>query len=266
MFASPTDVLFKVNGFPVYVYGFVMALACFVGVCVSYFVYKKYNPDKTYDKIIDMSVPVLIIGILGARLYYCMLNPVYYFNNPLEIINIRQGGLSIHGALFFGMFSLIFYANKYKLGCFKILDSFACGVSLAQSIGRWGNFFNSEAFGTPTNLPWKLYIPALKRPEIYANYEFFHPTFLYESLCDLIIFFILLFIVKNYYNKYEGFTFFFYLFLYSIVRFFIEALRVDSALNLGTVPVARVVSIVMFVIALVGIFYVTNKSVFIQNK
>ena len=186
MFRSPGDILFSINGFDVYSYGIVMAVACLIGVYTSYFIYEKFFPEKNYGKIIDCATWILFFGIIGARLYYCMLNPMYYFSNPLEIINVRQGGLSIHGGLIAGIITLIFFAKKYKLGISNLLDSFACGTAIAQSIGRWGNFFNSEAFGTPTNLPWKLYIPFSKRPDIYSNKEYFHPAFLYESIWILL--------------------------------------------------------------------------------
>ena len=265
-FQSPGDVIFSLNGFNIYTYGVIMACACLVGVFTAYYLYKKYNSDLNYNKLIDIAPLILFAGIAGARLYYCLLNPVYYFSNPMEILDIRQGGLSIHGGLFLGITVLILLAKKYNLGCFRVLDSFACGTALAQSIGRWGNFFNSEAFGVPTDLPWKLYIPLSKRPEFYANYEYFHPTFLYESILDMCIFCILLYIMKKVYPNYIGLVFWCYLGLYSIVRFFIEQLRTDSALNIGNIPVAQIVSIGLFTVALFGILFVLNKSKIVKYK
>lgn len=265
-FESPGEILFDINGFAVYSYGVVMAIACLLGIYISYLIYKKYNPISAYEKIIDFSAMPLIIGILGARLYYCILNPIYYFTHPIEILDFRQGGLSIHGGLLFGISALIFFAHKYKLGVLNILDSFACGTVFAQSVGRWGNFFNSEAFGLPTDLPWKLYIPLSKRPDVYADYEYFHPAFLYESILDLFIFCLLLIIMNKTYPKNRGYVFFSYLGLYSIARILVEQLRIDSALNVGLIPIAQVVSIILFVIAVSGIIVLKNKSKFIQNK
>lgn len=265
-FESPGDILLTINGFSVYNYGIVLALACLVGFYVSYYLYKKYNSLLNYEKIIDFAPIVLILGILGARLYYCLLNPTYYFTNPIEILDFRQGGLSIHGGLIFGILTLLFFANKYKLGKLNILDSFACGTAIAQSIGRWGNFFNSEAFGVPTDLPWKLYIPLSKRPDIYINNEYFHPTFLYESILDFLIFCILLIIMNKTYPKQSGYVFFSYLGLYAIVRLLVEQLRVDSALNIGLMPIAQIMSIILFTIAISGILVLKNKSKFLCNK
>jgi len=255
IFQSPGDILFSINNFSVYTYGVIMAVACLVGVYVSYFIYWKLYPYEDYNRIIDCGAWLLFLGIVGARLYYCLLNPSYYFNNPLEIINIRQGGLSIHGGLIAGILTLIFFAKKYKLGVLKLLDSFACGTALGQAIGRWGNFFNSEAFGAPTNLPWKLYIPLNKRPAGYINNEYFHPTFLYESILDVCIFVILLYVIKKYAKTYNGLTVFIYFTLYGIIRFFIEQLRIDSALNISGIPIAQIVSAMIFIIGICGIIY-----------
>jgi phosphatidylglycerol:prolipoprotein diacylglycerol transferase len=253
MFRSPGDVLFSLNGFDVYTYGVIMAFACLVGVYTSYFIYKKFYPENNYGKIVDCAAWILMFGIIGARLYYCVLNHVYYFSNPLEIINVRQGGLSIHGGLIAGIITLIFLAKKYKLGVLNLLDSFACGTALAQSVGRWGNFFNSEAFGYPTDLPWKLFIPLSKRPDMYSNNAYFHPAFLYESILDLALFIGLFFLMKKYSRIYNGLVTYSYLTLYAIIRFLIEQIRVDSALNISGVPIAEIVSVVMFFVGVVGI-------------
>jgi len=232
-----------------------MATSCIVGVSIAYFLFKKYNPNSNYNKIWDFSAYVLIIGIIGARLYYCLLNSSKYITNLPEIFNIREGGLSIHGALIFGITALIFLAKHYKICAKKLLDVFACGTALAQSIGRWGNFFNSEAFGLPTDLPWKLYIPISQRPPEYIQYEYFHPTFLYESILDIVIFTVLLFVLKKSANNVPGTTFFAYLILYSIARILIETLRTDSVLNIHGIHFAHIVSIITLLIGIIGIIY-----------
>ncbi len=216
-------------------------------------------------KIWDFSAYVLIAGILGARLYYCLLNPVYYCQNPLEILDFREGGLSIHGGLIAGISALVFLAGKYNLGVLKILDAFACGTSVAQSIGRWGNFFNSEAFGAPTNLPWKLYIPPVNRPADYINFPYFHPTFLYESILDVGIFLILLWIMKKFARKAPGVTVFTYLILYSAVRIIVESLRLDSALNISGIPIAQIVSVIFIFSGVLGLAIIIKKH-FKKNK
>ncbi len=251
IFQSPGDVLFKVFDFPIYYYGLVLAAACLIGVVTAFKVFKKYNPDKDYEAIWDFSAYVIIAGILGARLYYCLLNPVYYYYHPNEILFIRQGGLSIHGGVTFGIITLVLLAKSHKLPVWKLLDAFACGTAVAQAIGRWGNFFNSEAFGFPTDLPWKLFIPLERRPALFADYSFFHPAFLYESILDFVIFAILLFVMKKWAHRNPGVTFCLYLIMYSFVRIFTEYIRIDSALNLYSIPVAQLVSAAWIIIALV---------------
>lgn len=258
---SSGEVLFYIGrGMPVYKYGIIVAFACLIGVITAYFVYKRFYSDKNSEKIWDFSAYALIGGIIGARLYYCLLNFPYYIRHLPEIFNLRGGGMSIHGGLAAGICILIIFAKKFKLGALKVLDAFACGTALAQSIGRWGNFFNSEAFGLPTNLPLKLYIPESRRPEEFISYDYFHPTFLYESVLDLIIFVILLFAVKKLSGKYEGITFFIYLSLYALARYFVEQLRIDSALNFSGIPIAQIISVIMFITGICGIFILYKKS------
>ena len=256
IFTSPGDTAFSILGFTIYWYGVVMALACFAGVVVSYLFFARTNKKKFAEKIWDCSIWVLIGGILGARIYYCLLNPVYYFTNPWEILNFREGGLSVHGAILGGILTAFITAKMNGLKLLRLLDAYACGMSIAQSIGRWGNFFNSEAFGRPTELPWKLYIPFSHRPEGYLQYDYFHPTFLYESVADFCVFVVLWLLMRRFAVRYSGLTFFSYLVLYSIVRIFVESLRIDSALNIGGIAVAKIVSAIILVIGVVGIIFV----------
>ena len=245
IFKSPGDVLFNIGSFPVYCYGVTLAIASFVGVFVSYKVFKKYNSNFDYDKIWDFSAYLLILGFLGARIYYCLLNPIYYFNNPLEILDFREGGLSIHGGIIVGIISAILLAKRYKLPILKLIDSFMCGTALAQSIGRWGNFFNSEAFGYPTNLPWKLYIPYSQRPDIYV---------------------ILLLVMKKTKGKLSGLCLSLYLIMYAVTRFMVESFRIDSALNIWNIPVAQLMSLLLLVSGVVGVVIIKKNCKKVTNS
>lgn len=249
MFQSPGDICFSLFGFPIYNYGITMACACLLGVFVSYKVFKLNNPNKDADLIWDFSVWVLLAGILFARLYYCFLNLDYYLSYPEQILNIRQGGLSIHGAVVGGIIALIFCSKKYKLPLLNLLDSFACGTCIAQAIGRWGNFFNSEAFGFPTNLPWKLYIAPAHRPIQFMNFSYFHPAFLYESFLDVLLFIFLFFYMKKFAGKRPGTAFCLYLILYSCIRLFVESFRIDSALDILGIPIAKIISVLLIIFA-----------------
>ena len=259
MFQSPGDIAFSIFGFPVYFYGITMALSIFSGIYIAYFLYKKIYDIVLAEKIIDFSPYLIILGIIGARIYYCFVNYQYYFIHPAEIFYIRQGGLSIHGMIIIGVLSLFIFSRIYKMPFLKLFDVFMCGTALAQSIGRWGNFFNSEAFGYPTNLPWKLFIPVESRPLQFIDFQYFHPTFLYESILDFIIFVFLILFLKKFSNR-PGLTAGVYLFLYSIVRIFVEQLRLDSALNIDGIPIAQWASFVFIFISLILCSFVLLKK------
>lgn len=251
MFTSPGEIAFHIGSLPIHYYGIIIAFAILVGVYVTRFIAKKYYPEINPDVIYDI-YPIVIIGaVLGARIYYCILSYEYYTKNPLEILQLWQGGLSIHGAILGGLVAGIIYAKKHKLPILKLCDIFTYGLILGQAIGRWGNFFNSEAFGAPTQNFLKLYIPVYKRPLDYMQYSYFHPTFLYESILDVCIFLILFFVVRKLVKDRDGTVFFSYLILYSIVRIFVEQLRIDSVLNIYGIPVAQIVSVLIILIATV---------------
>ena len=197
MFASPGDIAFSIGSLPIYYYGIIMAASISLGIFTANLIAKKYYPEINAEVIYDIS-PYLIIGaIIGARLYYCLLSFKYFITNPLEIIQLWHGGISIHGAILGGLIAGIIYAKRNKLPILKLCDIFSYGLILGQALGRWGNFFNSEAFGRPTENFLKLYIPIYKRPLQYLQCDYFHPTFLYESILDICIFLILFFIIRK---------------------------------------------------------------------
>ena len=259
MFQSPNDIAFSIFSFPIYYYGIIMALAIAVGCYCAYYLYKKFYDSDSAEKIFDFLPFIIILGIVGARIYYCIVNYSYYINYPFEIFNIRGGGLSIHGMIIVGIVALFGFSKLYKMSFLKLADVFCCAAALAQSIGRWGNFSNSEAFGYPTNLPWKLYIPIAKRPLEYISSEYFHPTFLYESILDFLIFIILISLFKKI-SKKPGMLACLYLIMYSCVRIFVEHFRVDSILNISGVPVAQIMSCLIGLLGFMGIIWLNLKK------
>lgn len=264
---APPDIAFNLFSIPIYWYGIIMAFAIFVAITVSNYLFNKINKNMHKDTIIEYAPLLIIFGILGARLYFCILNAHYYFSHPLQILDIRQGGLSIHGAIIGGILTLYFISKKVKIPFLNILDIISCSVALGQSIGRWGNYFNSEAYGLPVlSQKWGLFIPQARRATQYADFSLFHPAFLYESILDFCAFIILLFLLKICHKKYQGLTFFAYLTLYSVIRFFIERIRVDSAFNVGIFPIAEVVSCVIFIIGLIGITVIILKNNISNSK
>jgi len=256
MFASHSQIFCTIFGVHIYYYGVILALAIIVGTLVSDKLGEKFYNFKK-ETFIDLSPYLIVSGIIGARLYYCVLNYDFYLRFPTEILAIRHGGISIHGAILGGLIGLIIFAKRRNLSILKLCDISSIGLILAQSIGRWGNFFNSEAYGLPTNLPWKLYIAPQYRQIPYLENEFFHPTFLYESILDFILFLILFMIIKNGWNKKEGNITFIYLIFYSIIRIFVEHYRIDSVMYIHSLPVAMVVSM--------GIIILASAILFIRN-
>lgn len=237
-----------------------MALAILIALFVIIFINKKYFKEISIDTICDLSFVLIITGLLGARLYYVILDAPYFFRHPFEIPMIWNGGISIQGAILGGIIGGYIYAKQNNMNFLKLADLFSFGLITGQIIGRWGNYFNSEAFGLPTELPWKLYIPYQLRPIEYKNYEFFHPTFLYESILNLIILIILYLILrKNYETRKNGLLFFSYLILYSIARLLTETLRVDSILNINNFHIAHIAAIVLILTGVIGLYKISQK-------
>lgn len=258
MFTSPSQIIFTVSGFHVYWYGVILAFAIAVGTLVSDWIGTKYFELKK-ETIIDLVPYLIVFGIAGARLYYCVMDYDFYLRFPTEILALRHGGISIHGAILGGLVGLLIFAKRHKLPFFKLCDVSALGLVLGQSIGRWGNFFNSEAYGAPTNLPWKLYIAPQYRQVPFLDTEYFHPAFLYESILDFTIFCILIYFVKtNKLNK-DGNLALIYLILYSVARIAVEFCRIDSVRYVFGVPVAIVVSAGIIILSLVLLF-LNNKK------
>jgi len=233
-------------------YSIFILIAFIVGYILVVNRSKKHEVPITF--ISDLGFYLVIFCIIGARLYYCLFNLDYYSKNLLDIFKIWEGGLAIHGGILAGFLTIYFFCKKKEFSLLKILDIFAPALVLGQAIGRWGNFFNSEAFGLPTNLPWKLYIAPQYRQVPYNNYDYFHPTFLYESILDFIIFLILFKLIKP--NKHKtGNIALIYLILYSIVRIFVEHFRIDSVCYINGISIAIVVSAIIIVLAFLSILY-----------
>lgn len=247
---SPSSQYFSVMRFNIYYYGIILAISIFIGFFVADKIAKKfYNINSIYDN----SIFVICSGLICARLYYCIINYQIYFESPLRILNFREGGLSIHGTIIGGIISLIILSKINKLNFLKLCDIFSLILPLSQSIGRWGNFINSEAFGLPVNSFIKLYVAPSFRPLNYINFEYFHPTFLYESVLDILLFVILYkFIFKKYYER-TGIVSGVYLLGYSLIRLFIEPLRIDCQTFLFNTPIPIIASLIM---ALIGLYLV----------
>jgi phosphatidylglycerol:prolipoprotein diacylglycerol transferase len=226
---------FNVGPVVIHYYGLIMALA----VACAFYLAIKRAPEYGVDikQAEDILFWLIIGGFIGARLYHVLSSFSFYYANPADIIKVWNGGLSIYGAVIAGFFVLLIVRklSTFNLQLLTVLDWLAPSLVLGQIIGRFGNLFNYEAFGYPTNLPWKMFVPFQFRPLGFESFNYFHPFFLYEALGNLVIFFLLLKIIKpknpglpSEASAKEGVLFFSYLLLYNILRFGLEFLRIDS--------------------------------------
>ena len=249
-------VAFNIFGFNVYYY----SLCILLGVIVAYILITREGKKQGLPKefISDLIFYTLIIGILGARVYYCVFNLDYYLANPSEILKIYNGGLAIHGGVIAGLIFVYFYTKKKNISFIKILDIVAPAVIIAQSFGRWGNFFNQEAHGgitTYQNLK-NMHIPEFIINGMHIEGKYYYPTFFFESIWCLIGFMILMIARRNK-NLRKGFQIGFYFIWYGIGRFFIEAFRTDSLMFFG-LKIAQIVSLIGIIIGIIII--VTNRN------
>lgn len=261
MQSPPSSVLCTIGGFSLHYYGLIMFFAIITALFVMRFMAKKYYKDVNTDTLIDILPIIIICSILGARAYYVIMDFPYYAKHIAEIPAVWNGGMSIHGGIAGGVLSGLILAKIKKLNFLKYADVFAYGLVLGQAIGRFGNYFNCEAFGKPTDIPYiKLFIPVPYRPLGYEKFSYFHPTFLYESIWDVIIFLILFFVLRKITGIKDGTIFLSYLILYSIGRFFIEQCRMDSVLNVLGIPVAQIVSVLIILLCTSALFFMYKKE------
>lgn len=234
---------FSLGSLHIRYYSLTMVLAIVVGYIIASRRRRQFGISKEIFE--DMVFWLIIISFISARIYYVLFYWQYFKSDWLEIFKIWHGGISIYGGVIGGMAVLWYFARKIKFPFLKLADFIALSLPLAQAIGRFGNFFNYEAFGAPTNLPWKMYVPWQFRPQAYKQYSYFHPTFLYEAFWDVLVFIVLWLFAKRVENigiavdqahnaentsfKRTGLVTAAYLLLYSTGRFFIEGLRLDSA-------------------------------------
>jgi len=255
--SSPGAIAFQIGPVVIRWYGILMATAIVVGLWLGH--RQARREGLPADDIISVGQWAILAGLVGARLYEVAFNWDYYGRYPAKIIAVWEGGLAIHGGLILGPLVGIWLAARWQVPILRGLDVAGPAIAIGQAIGRWGNFFNEEAFGRPTDLPWRLYISPPQRPPGFAQYEFFHPTFLYESLWDLAVFVALIAWLGPRLKGRPGALFFAYVGLYSIGRFAIEGLRLDS-FWLGSFRVPQLASIAGVVIAIAGLGWTSRRS------
>ncbi len=284
-FTSPGPELFQLGPFALRWYGLLIAIAVLIGLNLSSSLARKRGLEQG---LISDLLPILVLtSVVGARIYYVAFewrnysgdnfwSSINIFGLAIPIpsaVEIWGGGIAIHGALLAGTLAVLIFCRWRRQAFWDVLDVLVPSIALGQAIGRWGNFFNNEAFGVPIkdDLAWKLFIPFVNRPLNYANNEFFHPTFLYESIWNLLVF-ILLIVLFQRRNKGllqlpAGALSCIYLITYSLGRVWIEALRTDP-LCLGALPpscegglrIAQLMSLAMMAVGGFGLWWLYGRK------
>jgi len=273
-FYHPAPIIFSFGPITIYWYGLLMALAIILGALIFYYFVKRLKVKSAL--VIDLLFYLLIFGLLGGRLYHVLSEFSYYYHAPLKIFFIWQGGLGIYGATIGGALALYFFVkknqnkinfspvtNRLSLGAYilMLMDLLVPSLALGQALGRFGNYFNQELFGLPTSLPWGIPIDSTNRPIEFINFEFFHPLFLYESLFCFLLFIFLFLLARKIYltatsvKTTPGLILTFYLFGYSIWRFFIEFLRLDSQPIFLTLRLGQWASLFLIILAIFIYFH-----------
>ncbi len=267
---QPPSILVDFGPITLYWYGLIIAIA----ILLAYFLVLKISKYFLIKKdvINDLFLWLIIWAVIGTRLYEVFLEWNYYLQNPSQILRIWEGGLAIHGGILAGLIVIYFYSKKRKISFWRITGLITPGLALGQAIGRFGNWFNQELYGLPTNLPWGIPISIENRVAEFIDYKYFHPTFLYESIGSFIIFIILITLIFKFKNKinidYLGrICLSVYLFLYSILRFFLEFIRLDPTPDLFGLRWPQIFSILLIIVAIIIIKpIVFNKKLTKENN
>ncbi len=253
-FFSDSKTFIQIGSFTIAWYAICIIIGAVIAYKIGQYNFKRMGLDK--EVLSDYFFGLMITGVIGARIWYVifMWNELYA-NNPIEIIMFRHGGLAIQGGIFVGLVFSWWYFRKHKIDFMVAGDAIMPGVLVAQALGRWGNFFNQEAFGGPVGLKFlqSLHLPDFIIEGMYINGQYYHPTFLYESLANIAGFLIIYFVIRKIQTK-QGEQFFSYFIWYGIFRFFIEGLRTDSLYIMG-LRTAQLVSVVFVVVGIAGYIY-----------
>ena len=250
-----SNVALELFGIPIYWYAILIVSSMIVSIFWCKFHDGRYN--LKFEELLDLALIMLPIAIICARLYYVMFSLDYFMENPSDIIKIKNGGLAIYGGLIGGLIVILIYSKIKKMKLLDITDYIVPIVAFCQSIGRWGNYINIEAYGYETNWPIKM--------EIIENgiTKYVHPTFLYESICTMLIFILLSILAKK--RKFSGEITYLYIIFYSFARFFVEGLRTDS-LMFYNCRISQILSLVLFIVFSGILLYKMNKHKQMSKK
>jgi len=250
-------VAFQVFGLEIRWYGILICSGVLAALLLAWYNCKKKNLN--FDLLTDIFLWAFPVAIIGARLYYVAFEFDQYKNNLIDIFNTRLGGLAIHGGLIGAFIVVLIFAKVKKLNLLEYADVAAPSIIIAQAIGRWGNFMNGEAHGGPVTSEFIGHFPEFIQKGMNIKGTYYHPTFLYESLWNVLVCIILLLILYKRKESQKGIVICSYIALYSLGRVFVEGLRTDS-LMIGGLRVAQMASIAGIVIGIIGILIIYKKN------
>lgn len=254
-------IAFSIGSHEIRWYGVIIATSFALGIFLAYEWAKRENYNT--DHLVNLIIWVIPCAIIGARLYFVIFEWDYYILNPQDILAIWEGGLAIHGGLLGGVIAGLIYTLKYKLDFWQTTDILAPSIAIGQALGRWGNFFNQEAHGGVISSHFISFFPEFIQKQMLINGNYYHPTFLYESLWNIMVFIILTLAWKK--RQFTGQITLLYIMLYSFARFWIEGLRTDS-LMLGNFKVAQLISIFLILLGIIVWVYLAKRRSLKNNQ
>ena len=255
---SPSQNVLELGPLTIHFYGILIAIGVIVAIVVSKKRYERFGGSGELFE--SVAIWAIIIGFLGARAGYVFTHTHRFVGRPWAVFYIWEGGLALYGGLFFGALTVIYLVNKRGGDLFSFGDAAAVGIPLAQAIGRFGNYFNQELFGTPSNLPWAVIIDPSHRPAGYEQFETFHPTFLYEAVWNALILVPTILWLEKRGKLAKGASFGVYIVMYSFIRFVMELLRTDTSFRLFGLSRNGWISIAAFIGGWVWIWYVQKRA------
>ncbi len=256
---SISPVIFSIGPLQIRWYGLMYVIAIFLGLYFLHRDFRKFGINIDWNEFENAAFWVIIFALLGARLYHVIPNWDYYGKHPSEILAVWHGGLGIYGGVIGGLLAGYIIARIKGWDFWLLANLVMPYLALGQAIGRWGNFFNKELYGPPSDLPWAIYIPPANRLPGYQDFETFHPTFLYEGLLDLANFFILYYLKEAGWFRKRGALVAIYLINYGIIRFFVEFFRPDSDSVMG-IKLAHIVSVLAIAFGVVWLIRIMRRE------
>jgi len=254
----PESIIISVGPLTIHWYGLILVSAIILSALVARYYFLKKS-ILTAHQFEDLAFYLIISGLIGARFgHVVFFNLSYYLQHPVDILKVWQGGLAIQGALLFGFITAVLWSRRHKINFWKLTDGIVLSVPLGQAIGRWGNYFNQELFGKPTEAWFGIPIDINYRVEGYETFTHFHPIFFYESILSLVLFLILH--KTAFKNKLKvGQLTLFYFIGYGLIRFLVEFVRIDPTFSLGGIRIAQIISL-LFILLVYYIYHIGHKK------